>query len=214
MPEQPDYKQAGEIYRKSMEEAMAHIDRLSEELSLAREQAIDQEFAAKQELQRIQSEAEKLSQAHIDQHRKEYDTRIRNEVLMQVTEKLIQAGRSASELKQWLGITPAMISDVWMRLGFEPLGDRAANVTYENSGRTGYVHFNWDGILLRFYFEFSGGNSLATIDVPSAEDWESETGIAGEHRRMILEFIANRVIRDQAPDHHFEITATYIHVYK
>lgn len=214
MPEQPDYTQAGEIYRKSMEEAMAHIDKLSEELSLAREKAFDQEFAAKQELQRIQNDAEKLSQAYIDQHRKEYDARIRNEVWMEVTEKLIQAGRSAAELKQWLGIAPDMISDVWMRLGFEPLGNRAANVTYESNGRTGYVHFNWDGILLRFYYEFSGGNSLATIDVPSAENWETETGIGPEHRRMILEFIANRIIRDQAHDHHFEITATYIHVYK
>ncbi len=214
MPETPDYTAAGEIYRKSMEEAMARIDQLSEELRQAHEKAVDQEFAAAQELKRIQREAEQLSREYIDQHRKEYNAGIRKDVLMEVTKKLMQAGRSSAELKHWLEIDPKMIADAWLELGFEVLGDRAANVTFESQGRTGYVYFNWDGLLLRFPYELGGGKSLANIEIPAADTWEATTGIKPEHRRMILEFVAGRAVRDQAEGHQYEITADYIHIYR
>jgi hypothetical protein len=214
MSEQPDYNEAGEVFRKSMQEALAHLDKLSEEVIKAKEQAIDQEIAAKDELQRIKNEAETLSQEFINQHRKEYDQRVRRDTLMEVTEKLLAAGLPSAEVKRWLDISDEMVAHAHAYLKFEMLGDRMANVYYDNKGRAGDVYFNWDGIVLKFPFEFGGGNTLAMIDVPDPEHWVAKTGIPVEQRNQVLEFIAMRVIRDQAPNHLYEITADYINIHR
>lgn len=58
---QPDeYKRDAGVFQKSMEETMAHLDQLKEEVLKAKEQAIDQEIAARDELARIKREAEKI----------------------------------------------------------------------------------------------------------------------------------------------------------
>jgi hypothetical protein len=87
-----------------------------------------------------------------------------------------------------------------------------ANVYYDNKGRAGDVYFNWDGIVLKFPFEFGGGNTLAMIDVPEPDHWVAKTGIPLDQRNEVLEFIAKRVIRDQAPNHLYEITDDYINI--
>jgi hypothetical protein len=213
MSKQPDYTEAAEVFRKSMQEALANLDKQSEALNKAREQAIDQEIAAKDELHRIQNEAEKLSQEFITQHRKEYDGRLKNDTLMEVTQKLMQAGRSSTEIKLWLEVSDEMIAHAFRYLNFESLGDRMANVYYDNKGRAGDVYFNWDGLILKFPYEFGGGNTLATIDVPSPDHWEAETSIPVAQRELVLEFIAKRVVRDQAPEHEYKITDNFIQIY-
>jgi len=213
MSEQPDYTEAGEVFRKSMQEALAHLDKLNEDLSKAKEQAIDQEIAAKDELLRIQRNAEKLSEEFIAQHRKTYDARVRNDTLMDVVEKLLAAGRSSHEVKLWLDVSDEMIAHAFTYLKFDLLIDRMANVYYDNQGKAGDVYFDWDGLILKFPFEFGGGNALAIIDVPDADHWESITSIPPEQRNAVLEFIAKRVVRDQAPDHEYEITADHITIY-
>lgn len=212
MPEQPDYTEAGEVFRKSMQEALAHLDKLSEEVTKAREQAIEQEMTAREELHRIQREAEKLSREFIAQHQKEYDGRIRKDTLMEVTGKLLAAGCSSQEVKLWLDVSDEMIAHAFTYLKFDKLGDRMANVYYDNQGRVGDVYFNWDGLVLKFPYEFGGGNMLASIEVPSPREWESKTNIPLEQRIMVLEFIAKRVLRDQAPNHLFEITDDNIRI--
>ena len=77
MSEQPDYTQLGEIYRKSMEEAMANIDKVNEDLKREQEKAIDLQIEAKEEFKRIQREAHQISEVYIDKHRKEYLAQVR-----------------------------------------------------------------------------------------------------------------------------------------
>ena len=72
MAEQPDYTEAGEIYRKSMEDAMANIDKVNTDLLKAQEKAIDLQREAREEYNRIEREAHQISEAYIDKHRKEY----------------------------------------------------------------------------------------------------------------------------------------------
>jgi hypothetical protein len=212
MSEQPDYTEAGEVFRKSMQEALAHLDQLNAEVLKAKEKAIDQEIAAKDELLRIQRDAEKLSQEFISQHQKDYDRRVRNDTLMEVVEKLLAAGLPSPEVKRWLEVSDEMIAHAFIYLKFELLGDRMANVYYDNKGKAGDVYFNWDGIVLKFPFEFGGGNVLAIIDVPSPEHWVAKTGLPVDQRNQVLDFIAQRVIRDQAPNHLYEITDDYINI--
>lgn len=214
MEEKTEPQQSGGIFEQSMKDALAHLDSLNAELMREREKAIDLTLEASEELERIHREAELILRKEIEAEQHKYEKEIRRKTMAEVTEKLMQAGRSSREIKTWLNVDAEMIANAWFNLGFEVLGDMVANVTYESQGRGGYVYFNGDGILLKFYYEFSGGNSLATIDVPPAEKWEEQTGIKLDLRRKILEFIGNRVIRDQAPGHQFEIANDYIHIYK
>lgn len=214
MSETPDYTQAGKIFEQSMKDALAHIDKVNAELNEAKEKAIDQEIATRDELLRIQRDAETIAAASIERYHKQYEARIRTDILRDVAEKLLQAGHGSEHVKRWLDIEQDIIDHAWKRLGFEMLDGKAATVQYESQGRSGYVYFNWDGAVIRMYYEFGGGNTLATIDIPPVEKWEKETGFPLDKRDAVLAFIAKRIIRDQAQDHIFEIKDNYIRIYK
>jgi hypothetical protein len=199
MAKQPDYTQAGEIYRKSMEEALANIDKVNEDLKQEQEKAIDLQIEAKEEFKRIQREAHQISEAYIEKHRKEYLEQIRNEVLLDVVRKLIVNEVPSDKLKTWLELSPKLITDAWFYIGFEALDERyVAHVGYDSQGRSGDVIFYRNDRTLHFPFEFGGGETLASVEIPTMENWEKETGLSQSDRNTILEFVAKRVIRDQA----------------
>ncbi|HUR30716.1 MAG TPA: hypothetical protein VMZ69_04745 [Saprospiraceae bacterium] len=205
MSEPADQTDATEIFRKSMVDALAHLDAVTEDARKAHEKAIDDQIAAKEEYRRIEREAHQISEAYIEKHRKEIEERIRNEELFKITKNMIRDGRSAIEIYRWLEIPEKMMVDAWTELGFEPLGDHVANVSYVDQGKTGDVIFYRDDIVLRFQREFSGGLTLATIEIPSEESWLADTGLPLEERIPILEFIGQRIIRDQAAGYKYII---------
>lgn len=199
MAEQPDYTQAAEIYRKSMEDALANIDKVNEDLKKEHEKVIDLQFDAKEEIKRIEREAHLISEAYIEKHRKEYLEQIRNEVLQDVVRKLILNEVPSDKLKKWLELSPKLLTDVWFYIGFEALDDQhVAHVAYDSKGRSGDVIFYRNDLTLHFPFEFGGGETLASVDIPTIENWEKETGLTQSDRMVILEFVARRIIRDQA----------------
>jgi hypothetical protein len=81
-------------------------------------------------------------------------------------------------------------------------------VAYEDHGRSGFVIFYRDDLMLRFPYEFGGGQVIAIIDIPTPGDWNKSTGLSAEERMPVLEFIAQRVIRDQANGYSFIINDT------
>ena len=205
MSETNDYNEAGEVFKKSMQDALAHLDVVKEDALKAHEETINLQIAAKEEIRRIEREAHLISEAYTDKHRKEFEERIRNEILFSVTKKLIMFGMKSTQIMTLLEIPPKIIADAWFELGFAKLGDRAANVTYENQGRAGNVIFYLDGVKLKFWYEFGGGTTLAFINVPTEQDWTKETGLSLEDRLPVLNFIGERVIRDQASGYRFQI---------
>ena len=141
MPDQNDYTEAGETFRKSMQEALDHLDSIADEVRLAQEKAIEDQIAAQNELQRIEREAEQISKDYVDKHRKEIESGIRDQVLFEITKNMIRDGMLAKEIYTWLQIPQKMLADAWMELGFEPLNGHVANVGYEDQGRSGYLLF-------------------------------------------------------------------------
>lgn len=199
MAETPDYAQAGEVFRKSMEEALAHIDVVNANLQKEQEKAIDMQIAAKDEFNRIQKEAHQISEAYMEKHRKEYLEQLRYDVMLDVTRKLILEEVPSDKLKLVLELPPKVLAAAWDYIGFEKLDDRhVGHVGYINHGRSGTVIFFRNDLTLHFSFEFGGGETLAIVDVPTPENWEKETKIPLADRQPILEFVAKRIIRDQA----------------
>lgn len=200
MPESPDYSGATDVFRKSMEEALAHIDVVNANLQKEQEKAIDMQIAAQDELNRILNEADKTAEARIEERRKANLEQIRNEVWAETVEKLIVEEIPSDMLKRILEIPAKILADVWFKLGFDKLDENhVGNVGYVNEGRTGYVIFYRNDLTARFYFEFGGENTVAIITIPPPDRWQAETKIPLADRQTVLEFIAKRVIRDQAP---------------
>ncbi len=200
MAEPPDYNQAAEVFRKTMEEALANIDVVNANLKLEQEKAIDMQIAARDEHNRILNEADKIAETRIEEKRKANLEQVRNEVWAETVEKLIVEEIPSDMLKRILDIPAKILADVWFKLGFDKLDEvHVANVGYENEGRTGYVIFYRNDLTARFYYEFGGGDTVAIISIPTPERWEAQTKMPLSERQVVLEFIANRVIRDQAP---------------
>jgi hypothetical protein len=75
--------------------------------------------------------------------------------------------------------------------------DGSYQVSYANQGRCGYVYYRSRECDLDMYFEFGGGDVVASINVPSPTEWTSKTGLPLERRLAILNNIGKQVVRDQ-----------------
>ncbi|WP_243347958.1 hypothetical protein [Parabacteroides sp. FAFU027] len=71
---------------------------------------------------------------------------------------------------------------------------------YINQGRGGYVIYKDSVSEIKLFFEFGGGECIAIIHIPLANEWTAKTQRALSERLSILEFIAEQCIKDQAPN--------------
>src|SRR5688500_20249279 len=94
MSEQPDYSEQAEDVRKSMIEALAQLDAITDQVHKAHEQAVEAQLVAQEELNQIRSEAHRLTAEFVEERRKEIEAQIRNEVLFAIAKVMIIDGRS------------------------------------------------------------------------------------------------------------------------
>lgn len=74
---------------------------------------------------------------------------------------------------------------------------KGACIRYLDEGRSGKVVFTCGLRSFEMYFEFCGGETLASIDIPTESEWVRATGFPLADRPAILEFIGRGVVRDQ-----------------
>lgn len=87
-------------------------------------------------------------------------------------------------------------------------------IKYYSEGRYGKVVYVEGETQISLYYEFGGGECIASIDIPSAAEWEKATGMSQERRADVLQFIAETVLRDQASNGRYEISDTVITIYR
>lgn len=88
-------------------------------------------------------------------------------------------------------------------------------VLYSSDGRSGYVHYRSSEGSFEMYYEFSGGNCVASIDIPGVEKWERKTGLPLARRDEVLNFIGRQVVKDQTTGGrgYFKIEGDWLHIY-
>jgi hypothetical protein len=88
-------------------------------------------------------------------------------------------------------------------------------VVYSSDGRSGYVHYKSAEASFDMYYEFSGGNAVASIDIPSPEAWKKHTGLPLSRRDEVLDFIGRQVVKDQTSGGkgYFKIEGNWLTVY-
>lgn len=73
-------------------------------------------------------------------------------------------------------------------------------VTVTTDGRSGHVHYS-EGLsrTFAFYWEFSGGDVVAAINVPKSSEWDAKLPWAANRRDEVLARVAAEVRRQQCP---------------
>lgn len=88
-------------------------------------------------------------------------------------------------------------------------------VSYSNDGRSGHVWYQSHETEFTMYYEFGGGDCVASIDIPGPEDWTKHTGLPLARREEVLDFIGRQVVKDQTTGGkgRFKIEGNWLNVY-
>ena len=80
-------------------------------------------------------------------------------------------------------------------------------------GREGYVVYKDDKGLLKFYFEFGGGDCVAIVNIPREEEWAGIEGRTPAEREPVLKWIAEELLQTQMKKGSYKIKAGCIEFY-
>lgn len=94
-------------------------------------------------------------------------------------------------------------------------GAEAAKVSYSSDGRSGHVHFQSAEAAFSMYYEFSGGDCVVSINIPSVENWKKHTKLPLARREEVLDFIGQQVVKDQTTGGrgYFKIEGNWLNIY-
>lgn len=190
-------EQYAKMYETMMAEAMKQMDAVTRQAEKAHAEALDELAAAREEKKRIEHSAAAIAEAYVEKHRQKLEDEINKKTLLSVVKALLHAGRSGTEIQEWLAVPTSMLETARMHLGFRKLGAQDARVTYEQQGRGGTVVFQRETLQLRFDWEFGGGDAIALVFVPAEAHWQAQTGLPTEERLPILDFVGRQILADQ-----------------
>ncbi len=92
-------------------------------------------------------------------------------------------------------------------------GTSGQKVSFSNDGRSGHVFYESPAGKFSMYYEFGGGDVVAVIYVPGAEQWVAKTGIPLEKREAVLNYIGNETVAQQTKNGSFKLSANSILIY-
>lgn len=114
------------------------------------------------------------------------------------------------------GIATALLSHLRSGLSAdaEPTPD-AARLSYTSEGRFGHVQYQSAVAQFSLYYEFGGGDCVAMIEVPNANQWVERTGLPLTRRDDVLRWIGERVVKDQTTGGagRFAIEGDWLNIY-
>jgi len=84
---------------------------------------------------------------------------------------------------------------------------------FTNQGRSGYILYKDAHCSLKLYYEFGGGNCVVIIHIPTIEEWVSVTSCHSSDRILVLSFIAEQAIKDQAPNCFYILSDRFIEIF-
>ena len=200
MSDTPQDAQGANLFQQTMQEALANLDKIKEELRAEQDKAIDMQLAAQAELKQIKRDAEKLATDAYLEKMNEHIRDLRLDIYKDMLQKLILGRVPSDKLQLILEPPPDLLAKVWFDIGFAKINDmHIGHVGYKSQGRAGTVIFYRNDLTASFYYEFGGGDAVAIITIPTVEHWAAQTGIPMEERDETLKFIAERVLHDQVP---------------
>lgn len=184
-----------------------------------REAAAADRAAARQALLDAQQQTEHLAATFRQKHLKRIEADLGEQLVRQYAERLLRNGLPPGEVAALLDLHDHQITDLAQQAGYMFLpttgtsGTISARVGYESQGRGGYMTLYWGAHRHRFWFEIAATPALILIEVPTESQWEAQTGIPPQQRSQALQFLGERFVADQMPDHWFRIEPDSVVIY-
>ena len=75
----------------------------------------------------------------------------------------------------------------------------AATIKIVSTGPSGTIQYTEKGGACEFYWEFGGGDTVATVWVPAEDKWDAKYPWASGRRKEIIEAVAAETRKKQAP---------------
>jgi hypothetical protein len=72
-----------------------------------------------------------------------------------------------------------------------------AVLRYQDLSKGGKIYFESPLSSFEMWWEFSGGDALATVTIPNEEQWEVRTKMPLSTRQEVLKFIGNQIVADK-----------------
>ncbi len=88
-----------------------------------------------------------------------------------------------------------------------------AKLTYEEQGRNGYILYEDAAGVLKFYYEFGGGDAVVSVVIPDSIAWFDVTQRPLSDRMPLLTFMAGQLIVDKTPGCTFRIGEQFIEIW-
>ncbi len=167
----------------------------------------------RRQLTEMEQNKVQILQEYTTQLRAQLENYIRLEILEEMAEKLLKKGESLSVVGTLLGLAERVMQSVFRHSGLQQVGSANAWLEYEEDGRSGSVIFHHGKTTNRFYYEFGGDTTLVIIDIPTAAQWETRTGLPLAERELILDFIGKKVVADKAPGYSYRVENSAIVIY-
>ena len=92
--------------------------------------------------------------------------------------------------------------------------DSCSPISYALQGRSGTIFFKDGNYSFTLFFELNGGDTIATIWLPSDENWVRETGAPLEQKAHLLNLIGQQIAADQVSGGkgRYRIEKQFIHI--
>ncbi|MBK9150942.1 MAG: hypothetical protein IPM26_08035 [Saprospiraceae bacterium] len=93
--------------------------------------------------------------------------------------------------------------------------ENTQRMSFKNDGRSGMAFYHDGEKTTAFYTEAGGGNCIFYMVIPSAAEWESQTGYPLARREDILKWIAEESLKKQTQPvrSYYTISDRYITFY-
>lgn len=206
--------QFAHLIEQAYKDALAAADAIKESAAADREAAWQELQAAKDARRAAEAEGEKMAEEYFEKRREAFAENARRELLAQLVQKHLEAGKPKTEIAEWLDVGEDFVEDLRAKFAARKptIGD--ARLEYAQYGRGGTVTYTKGKTRLTFDWEFGGGDAVSLIFVPREEHWVAQTGLPLTERPAVLEFVAQQAVRDQAPNCKYRIRADVIEVYR
>jgi hypothetical protein len=210
----PNFEAYAAMMQKTMQDALANIDAVAADARKERDAAIKEQIALREALKKVEQDARQEAIRQLDLERKRLENDVRTSTMNVIIEKLFRAGRSRSEIQEWLDAPLEQVEKIRIRLNITTNESKDAFVEIEGTVRAGKIHYREGDTRLDFEYEMGGGNCLVLIFVPEEAHWVAQTGLPLSGRLSILDFVAQQVIEKNAPGYHYEISTNAISILK
>lgn len=184
-----------------------------------REKAAAERAAARQELLDTQKNSDSIYADFLEKQRVLVRKDVWKSCAQDFAERLLKQAVSVEETAELLEVEEGMVADIARSVGYytirfgKPQTVVYAWARFADEGRGGYLTLHWGRKTNSFWYEIAAPPAKTLLEIPRAEQWETQTNIPSAHRTHVLEFLGEQLLLRHGRGSNYRIEADSIVIY-